>query len=183
MRKLKTYTLSVAALGGLFLIGSVMRSRDSQAKGAYSTPVTVMNTSSAPAIHSSIDDPGRIPYSSLQQALLSSPATSQFFNFPPVPANHRLVITQISGAFNTTNVGVPVMVELTTQGGTFGVTLTPPVVPLGENSFTAPLIYYFDAGQTPEVWAGAAAFSGGQSVRLTGYLLDCSAAPCAAVAQ
>lgn len=44
MKKLKTYTLTALALGALSLAGSLTYSRGSQAKGAYSTPVTVMNT-------------------------------------------------------------------------------------------------------------------------------------------
>ena len=187
MKKIKTYAVSAAALGALFLIGSVMRSRYSQAKAAtYSTPVTVMNTSSAPAIGSAIDDPGRIPYSSLQQAFLAAPVSSQFFTFPPVTANHRLVITQVTGALSTAAANATVLVELLAQGGPFGATFTAPPSAFGVNSFSTPVLYYFDAGQTPVVNAitsPATQFTTGQSLRLTGYLVDCAAAPCSPIAQ
>jgi hypothetical protein len=49
MTKFETYVLSATVLGGLFLAGSLVHSRDSQAKAAtYSTPVTVMNTTQTP---------------------------------------------------------------------------------------------------------------------------------------
>jgi hypothetical protein len=48
MNKAKRYLCGFALLAGLFVIGSLMRSPESQAKGAYSSPVTVLNTSSNP---------------------------------------------------------------------------------------------------------------------------------------
>lgn len=44
MKNAKRYLIGFAAAASLFLIGSVMRSPGSQAKGAYATPVQVMNT-------------------------------------------------------------------------------------------------------------------------------------------
>jgi hypothetical protein len=48
MNKAKRYLCGIALLAGLFAIGSLMRSPESQLKGAYSSPVTVLNTSSNP---------------------------------------------------------------------------------------------------------------------------------------
>jgi hypothetical protein len=48
MNRLTKYAATSAALATLLLAGSLIESRQSQAKGGYSSPVTVMNTSSAP---------------------------------------------------------------------------------------------------------------------------------------
>ena len=58
----KNYVWGIALLASLFLAGSLMRSPQSQAKGAYSTPVTVMNTSANPANTLDADKASRIPY-------------------------------------------------------------------------------------------------------------------------
>src|SRR5215471_8089847 len=103
MKKIKAYALSALTLIALFLIGSLMQSRSSQVKGVYSSPVTVMNPSSAPALGSSVDEPGRVPYVSqvaLQGQNCSQPqGTNCQFNFSTVPAGHRLVIQSMSGFF------------------------------------------------------------------------------------
>jgi hypothetical protein len=199
MKKIKMYALSALAFGGLFLIGSVMRSRDSQAKGAYATPVTVTNTSSAPAIGSSIDEPGRVPYVSsvLDLGNTCGLGFECDFNFPVVPAGHRLVIQEISGfiQFNY-NPGVFVQVFLSASGasssqGQFLVnSLTFGNASFGGSiaSFTQPFHAYFDPGQTPvvSVQARNATFPNDNSTEvatLKGYLIDCTAAPCSAIAH
>src|SRR5215468_614910 len=101
MRKFQTYVLSGAALSGLFVIGSLMHSRDSQAKAAtYSTPVAVMNTTSQPAITSGMDDPGRIPYESHQILPTENLPSEPLFSFPAVPPNHRLVVQRVGGVMS-----------------------------------------------------------------------------------
>lgn len=199
MKKIKTYVLSTMALGGLLLIGSVVRSRDSQAKGAYSTPVTVMNPSSAPAIGSSIDEPGRAPYVSsvLDLGTACGLGFECDFSFPAVPAGHRLVIQELSGfiQFNYTP-GVFVQVFLSATGassseGQFLVnSLTFGSASFGGSiaSFTQPFHAYFDSGQTPvvSVQARNGTFPNDNSTEvatLKGYLIDCSAAPCAPIAH
>src|SRR5260370_36806933 len=64
MNKAKRYLCGFAVLAGLFVIGSRVRSPESQAKGAYSSPVTVLHTSSAPANASLVDNPTRIAHPS-----------------------------------------------------------------------------------------------------------------------
>ena len=190
MKRIRIWGIGASVFAGALFIGTVVRSPITQAHGAaYSTPVTVLNTTANPAIASSMDNPGRIPYMSRQSLFLSSPATSASFNFPTVPANHRLVITQLSHNL-TVN---------TSSATTLSVTLlNPSNLTSGEawfyapstNSvslFTTPVTWYFDAGQTPQVTGIPASsgvqLTGGQAVTLFGYMLDCSAAPCAALAQ
>jgi hypothetical protein len=195
MKKIKTYALSAVALGGMFLIGSLMHSRGSEAKGAYASPVQVMNTSAAPAIASSIDEPGRAPYVSsvLDLGKNCGLGFECDFNFTPVPAGHRLVVQEISGfiqfnfspsawvevflsASGATNSEGQFIVNGTTFGNsTFGGTRA---------SFTQPFHAYFESGDIPvvSVQARNATFPNDTSTEvatLKGYLIDCTAAPCA----
>jgi hypothetical protein len=196
MKRLRTYALSAVALGGLFLIGSLMHSRESQAKGAYSTPVTVMNTTSQPAITSGMDDPGRVPY--VSQAALGSQSCQLdecVFNFPSVPAGHRLVVQQLSG-FIQFGSGTSLAARVATAplGSTSGEgEFTVNAIPnQGNNlaSFNQPYLAYFDGGQTPVVFVisintlfRGAPFNDSEVVTLKGYLLDCTAAPCSPIAH
>lgn len=189
MKRNRIWGIGAAVVGGALFIGTIVRSPITQAHGAYSTPVTVLNTTANPAIVSSMDNPGRIPYTSRQSLFLSSPTSSESFTFPAVPANHRLVITQLSNNL-TVN---------TSSATTLSVTLLNPGI-LNEGAawfyapttnsislFTTPVTWYFDAGQTPQVSAipafAGVQLTGGQAVTLFGYMLDCSAAPCAALAE
>jgi hypothetical protein len=180
----------------MFLIGSLMHFRGSEAKGAYATPVQVMNTPAAPAIAASIDEPGRAPYvtSVLELGKNCGAGFECDFSFTPVPAGHRLVVQEISGfiQFNfspggwievfLSASGAPygqgqTIVNLTTFGNTtFGGTRA---------SFTQPLHAYFDAGDVPviSVQARNGSFPNDTSTEvgeLRGYLIDCTAGPCAA---
>lgn len=197
MKKVKTYVLSAAALGGMFLIGSLMHSHGSEAKGAYSTPVQVMNTSAAPAIATSIDEPGRAPYVSsvLDLGKNCGLGFECDFNFPQVPAGHRLVVQEFSGFIQLTfNPSAWIEVFLSASGATssegqFIVNATS----FGNTtfggtraSFTQAFHAYFDAGDTPviSVQARNSNFPSDNSTEvatLKGYLIDCTAAPCAAI--
>ena len=197
MKKIKTYALSAAALGGMFLIGSLMHSRGSEAKGAYATPVQVMNTTAAPAIASNIDSPGRAPYVSsvLDLAKNCSVGFECDFNFPQVPAGHRLVVQELSGfiQFNGFSPGAWVEVFLSASGASFsegqfivnGTSFGNTSFGGTRASFTQPFHGYFDAGDIPviSVQARNGSFPSDTSTEvatLKGYLIDCTAAPCAA---
>lgn len=197
MKKVKTYVLSAAALGGMFLIGSLMHSHGSEAKGAYATPVQVMNTSAAPDINSSIDEPGRAPYVSSVLDLGNSCGLGFEcdFNFPQVPAGHRLVVQELSGfiqfyyspsawieVFMTASGATSSAGQFIVNGTTFGNTSFGGT----RASFTQPFHAYFDAGTTPviSVQARNATFPNDNSTEvatLKGYLIDCTAAPCSAI--
>jgi hypothetical protein len=64
MRFNKNYWLT--ASGALALAGGVVLFSAQRIEAQFSSPVRVMNTSSAPAIASIIDMPGRVPYDSVQ---------------------------------------------------------------------------------------------------------------------
>jgi len=62
----------------------------------YASPVRVMNSTSFPALASSIDDHGRIPYQATIQNNACSPGACSF-SLPSPPAGHRLVIERVGG--------------------------------------------------------------------------------------
>jgi hypothetical protein len=159
----------------------------------YSSPVKVVNSSSAPALNSSVDDHGRVPYWSEVQAGLvtgqNCPADSSFcvVTFGPVPSGHRLVIEHVSGQLPHTGIVNEILVQLKVAAPTgildfysfFDVPTT--------GNFDVPTLAYIDAQQSVNV---AAFVIGGGTIQtsfsriiLTGYLLDCTAAPCAAIAH
>jgi len=152
--------------------------------------VHIVNTSSSPALTSSLDDPGRHPY----QATVSRPscqATSGGENcgflFPLIPLNRRLVVEHVSGIFSFTavptilyaGVGSPVAANF------FPIPQATVAPPGALTSFDQATKLYFDTTTlSPLVslaFLGTANLQGG-SVTLTGYLLDCAAAPCAPIA-
>ena len=152
--------------------------------------VHVANTSAAPAVISAIDDPGRVAYQSQKSVTLASPQINFGVQFPAVPANHRLVLQHIAvgvamsvagpvsvGSLYSSNFFIPAGSFVNLGFATFG-------------SFDEPMLEYVDAGIMPFI--SIAAFNGGtfagsgglqQTVSLTGYMLDCSAAPCAPIAH
>ena len=163
-----------------------------RAEAQYSSPVRVMNTTSAPAINSSMDDPGRIPYYSTMS--IPTGLSQVSMNYGAVPANHRVVITGMSGYISVASADLFQIALSTSTGSPFGPNFFPPLAQpysTGASGFytyftgaVAP--YYLDAGQSPKVtvtdFAGNS-ITGGGTVALSGYMLDCLAAPCAAIAH
>jgi hypothetical protein len=151
---------------------------------------TVVNPANMPTLTSSIDDRGRVAYqSTITQAC---DATTHFctFTFPPVPSSHRLVINHISGDVRyQSNANHTIVFLNTSTGGLVGrqfYQFFPPVLG-GETVFDQSVLVYFDGGTAFEVnvedLSGAFVGSGSQIMTVTGYLLDCTAAPCAPIAQ
>jgi hypothetical protein len=129
-----------------------------------------------------IDDPGRIPY---QSVLAGEAGARHEFAFPPVPAGHRLVIQHISGGlhFKATPLQHVAVVAVASTGV---ISFFAPFA-LETTAFDQPVLLYVDAGDRPHIVVEAdnntdPATAGG-TLTLTGYLLDCNAAPCAATAQ
>jgi hypothetical protein len=96
------------------------------------------------------------------------------YSFDAVPANHRLVIQHISGNINASG-----PITVTSLASFFSAS------PLGNTVvFDQPVLIYWDAGTTPFVQTQTVTgfiFSG--LIQMTGYTLDCAAAPCAPIAQ
>jgi hypothetical protein len=132
------------------------------------------------ALVANVDEPGRIPFNA-EPACVGPGFCSTDINYS-VPAGKRLVITQVAGHVETDQPGGSLLqVYLTTrtnrlvwfrtayQGGS-------------SYAFNEPVFQVYDAGAAPSVgMAGTGASSVHVSFFVTGYLLDCSVGPCAAV--
>ena len=97
-----------------------------------------------------------------------------------MPAGHRLVIQHVNGniAFNSRVSEVNVFVSSSEGFSGF----LPPFTANG-TQFDQLVQLYVDAGDLPIVSVGGDNPVSSGSVTLTGYLLDCIAAPCAKIAQ
>jgi len=191
MARFKNYLRAVIGFAVAGVIGAAFGSGTAQA--VVSTLVSVVNPSTSPVPTSSVNvtDPGRIAYQSTVAPTACSGNSQCFFDFPAVPAGHRLVIQHISGLvqFTAQPTFAQALIEDNKTGNNFSAFFVPTNV-TGSGSiglFDQAVLDYLDAGDFAivEVDAfGSAVFATGtQDVILTGYLLDCSAAPCAAIAQ
>jgi len=212
MKRFKNHLIAAAVLSVLATIGTIMNSHQAAAQppgppgglavnvvssiplqatvsgnvGITGTAdVNVKNLATAPVLSLNVNDPGRIPY---QKSVTSSghPVT-----FPAVPTGKRLVIQHVSidaslvGVSTSTAVTGDISLSPGPVVGQFGLT----ILPLGtrtEAIVDQPTLVYADAGQSPTVGlvffpAGPLSFDFMTAV-LTGYLLDCTIAPCAAIA-
>jgi hypothetical protein len=128
-----------------------------------------------------VDDPGRIPH----QTIENIGEDQEVFSFPAVAPGHRLVIQHVSGNLNfgsAVNNQVEVFVRASGGGSSrFFAQFSASLV-----RFDEPVQLYVDAGDSPKVVvmadSGTTAVSDGV-MSLSGYLLDCTAAPCAKIAH
>ena len=164
---------------------------------AFGDPtVTVINPATMPALTSSVDDPGRAAYQSTRgQSKADCPSSDCVVDFATVPAHHRLVIQHVSGQLFFASTASFAKITLFDTGGVSGTFFTAPFAQpagqaaLGTSSFDQLVLHYFDAGEHGEHPAVAigmtptAPSTGGQTITLSGYLLDCTAAPCAPIAH
>ena len=140
---------------------------------------------------SNMDDPGRIPYQSANGTPQSCPAggSGLCWLFPAVTAGHRLVIQHISGSLQYSTVPNPLVVfvlDATNHAiNAFTPSVTPSTTVPSLINFDQQVLMYVDASQTysVEVYAAGAPTVGYVPVIVTGYLLDCAAAPCAVIAH
>jgi hypothetical protein len=151
---------------------------------------TVTITPPAVTTVSNMDDPGRIAYQSTSTPQ-SCPAggVGLCWPFPAVPAGHRLVIQHISGALQYSASPNPLVVFVLDSGYHAINAFTPSANTWSTTvqliNFDQRVQVYVDASQAywVEVWANGAPTVGYVPVIVTGYLLDCTAAPCAAIAH
>jgi hypothetical protein len=157
----------------------------------YATPLLAQVRA---ALVQNVDDPGRIAYQSAITGLTSQ-ICQPFctFNFSPVPNGYRLVVQHVSGSFianGNSNSASVLLFGATPSGPNFqSVNFFVPAAPAifgGGVAFDQPVITYFDSGRTPQV---SVSLSGGpsdgaiQQMNVYGYLLNCTTAPCAAIAH
>jgi hypothetical protein len=184
---------AVAALAALLLTAAVL----SPAAAQSGTPVTVVNPSTSPANTANVDEPGRIPYSTSDARNCTGHDPICEFHFPPVPANHRLVLLNISTnltlqTVNGASQAAVVAIEAPQYIHYFPQIISiPSILPNSSNFVEAisysiqPVLIYQDGGTSFTITAdnlGTAQFSGVGSVAIAGYLVDCTIAPCAPIA-
>lgn len=143
------------------------------------TAVSVVNTSATPVPVSSINEPGRIPYQAHATNAACLGMIACTYTFAIVPNNHRLVIQQVSGYLSFQGTGF--------AGGTVyvGSSFSPFAnFPVVGPTFAGPLQGYVNSGDFPtvqETFYGGNTSNGFGHIDLTGYLLDCLVANCAAI--
>jgi hypothetical protein len=140
------------------------------------------------ALVSNVDDPGRIPYASQARCAFSTGSTSCSIVFPPVPAGKRLVLTHVSGLITENLPGGTLILPRVFGGNSTYLLVTYQGGGAVYNYFVIDqqVLKFYDAGQTPAVGLelGAAPNAGSDGdFNLTGYMLDCTTATCAAIAQ
>lgn len=183
--------LWLAALAGLFLIGSLVRAPQSRASGAtYSTPVSVMNTTSDPGSVLDANTATRVPYQSIANAANCTATNECTYNFSPVPLGYRLVVEYVGGSLvfpTATNLTGPVGTLSYTPafGGNakWWATIVGSVGP-GNNGSSYGLLgqqvrAYIDPG-TPTLFVFVSDGSASGNMELIGYLQNCSVSPCPA---
>ena len=175
---------TLAALASLALLAAPIQ-RALADKPA--TPVIVVNPQPVTVDNPATSDPGRAAY----QSEVNQFCGGEFLctvSFPVVPPGHRLVIQHVSGylSFSTPPNAVVVYFVSPAMGGRISFySFFAPFVG-GLSVFDQAVLRYVDAGDAPSlniVADGALFGGGGEGVILTGYLLDCTAAPCAPIAH
>lgn len=124
-----------------------------------SLSVPVRAHAQKPVITASADEPGRHPYHSFAQ--LSYCASICTFEFDPVPAGYRLVVTQVSAEYQN---GTPQSSAYASAGYQideeqfYPLTWLPVPTPVGGTSspfaifiVSTPVMYFVEAGQKPNI--------------------------------
>ena len=167
---------TLATLGVLALAaGVVILAAPRAAHAIAATLVQVTNTSANPVINLDVDSPGRSPYYQNATCIITNSNLCSI-QFPPVPANSRLVVQFISSDIVT-------VTALQTAGFLTSPNTLAPILHTfqgndssGDKIYVAsqPMLYYWEAGQTPQfnfyALPGDSAMVG--SVTLTGYLVN-----------
>lgn len=139
--------------------------------------------STAPVLAVNVNDPGRTPFQSMHNVFTLIDLHTFGFVFPTVPSGHRLVVQHVSGQmlFNAptaASVTLTYLNDHTQLRGIFPVR--------NSQAFDHRVLVYYDEGENPlmyitvqdQSYTDLTKFVG---VTMTGYLVDCSVAPCAAI--
>ncbi len=179
--------LIAGAAGVLFFAGSLLDSHTGQAKGAYSTPVQVMNTSAAPVIGVDAEKLARIPYQSSQYSNTCSGLNGCGLQFTSPPPGYRLVIQHVSGFFWQAP-GTTLPASFYLNSNLKMVLAAPSQIVQSTNGgvvfsmVNQDALVYFDAGSLIYGFAEGNWLSGQPvSVVLSGYLENCAITGCPAI--
>jgi hypothetical protein len=194
MERIKKYLLVSLGFALAGMIGAAFGTGTAQA--VVATLVEVVNPTTSPVQTNPVNvtDPGRIAYqSTIVNTCLGD--SSCVFNFPAVPAGHRVVVQHIVGfadeSSSTTSFvpdNSPVLVEVdahVTNPFSFIFFSTPISGKFGLNE--AVQLYVDGPSSSPSLTVimnptAGLIYSGGAQVTLTGYEVDCTVAACAPIA-
>jgi len=156
-------------------------------------PVSGNVTITPPALTSvvNIDDPGRIAYQSTVNNVGLCSGSLCTFTFGPVPSGHRVVVQHINAYFSFSPAPTTTLLVVQPPSPAVAVQLIFAPPPNGLSvGVDAPALFYMDSGQSFSINVTAAGGGGTflgsdytQLMTLTGYEVNCSTAPCAAIAS
>ena len=160
------------------------------ASTAHGDPIFATTaTKTAPIAYYNVDEPGRTPFQAVASGTPDTNCVTDNvcqFSFGTVPSGHRLVIQQvsISAAVGSTP---PALIEVGVgMNHDYLAYVAMPVVASAYYTVgSAPVQVYIDAGEEidAEFNASTAASAGfTQTIKLAGYMLDCSTMPCNPIA-
>ncbi len=151
------------------------------------TPTVALTTGTTVQVSGAIrnlDDPGRVPYQSTVSATCSGAQCG--FGLPFVPLGHRVVIQHIGGILDFDAPATKVDAFVDDNQGRFVTAFPVPVSSSVSAAFDRPVLFYIDQSQrvTVIVFVLGANFISAEAnaVTLSGYEVDCNAAPCSAIA-
>lgn len=182
--KIRPYATGFAAVAGLFLAGSLMESRQSQAKGGYSSPVTVFNTSSNPVQGADVEKLARVPYQS-NSVSSGCGGNTCLYSFSAAPAGFRLVAEHLSGKLLTPgSVTASAVGEIDDNSLMatlyFGSALGEMSGTFSQATVSQPIKMYVDSSHGAPFVVVASRWNIG-FFTLTGYLENCSITGCPAI--
>ena len=192
MTKTKRLLITSAALAAMGLIGSLSWHKGSQAKGAYSTPVQVMNTPASSVPNLDTEKLARVPYESTVTAT-GCPAPGQvgacFFFFSGPPAGYRLVAENLSGYFQVSPGATAALAGYVETNGPAFKIKTGFTAPIGQieqgghaqAAFDNPTRFYIDNLEGVFAVASSTWSNGTSTMVLSGYLENCTITGCPAV--
>jgi hypothetical protein len=153
---------------------------------AAATPaqdVNVANPATAPVLALNVNEAGRIPYQSMKTNTV--PLGNHQFGcvFRTVPSGYRLVVQHVSGQifFNPPTAVTVLLTNLVAYTQLRSIFPVP-----NAQAFDQPVLVYYDAGENPLLIITSDSDSQLDNfvgLTLTGYLVDCSIGPCAAIAN
>ena len=193
MHPKKRLLIVCAGLAGMFLIGSLMNHSGSQAKATtYSTPVSIMNTASAPGSVLDANVATRIPYTSTRIINTCNGLVNCALPlFTTVPAGYRLVVENVGGILNLSTTSPAISGYM--EDFNFGANIQTFVglnAPLGGTGFNGEsfaglnqkVLAFFPACESPFVVVYGKFLNGfPQGITVSGYLENCAVVGCPAI--
>ncbi len=143
---------------------------------------TAISYAQKPALVENVDERGRVPYQQTVTATCLTIDQSCVAKFPPIPAGYRLVVTYITGSFQSAEARTGLYAELygtLPLPGSTGNDYVPMILVMNSMGYatggyvyilSTPLSYYLNAGDTPVLFLQNG-FTSQLRASLVGYLV------------